>query len=524
MELSHLEYLLFSALSYCYFDKRDLEISLADLLYYSDSSESNKKRILLANKIFKTMNYYSIWGTLEDHLIPILKDWEVIDILDRTDYGDEENKSGFYAIAFGKKDKENNIYKILISFRGSQLFPFKEAYRDFIETDLKIGLGKKPSQFDEGLEFYQKIISNYQYEIVELTGHSLGGGIAQYVAVMSENIIKNSSFVPKTVTFNSIGIAVEGMIKVEDFLELNEVRRFICNLSKDNKWESIKLNLISFLKKKANFIDSSKKLLKIPSDFSIKSIKIYEIEKIAFLSQLKLIKNLDLSEENYETLINLLFNKENLETELELAYKVLNNFRQNKKYGSSVANYVHSSDFTATYFPHIGKTIYIDKYLEEKSKINHKDFFKSLNIFQTMIKQYHLFDVFIPFIARERGKNIEQKENDFSSKLNICYLSSALRRLIYKEKCSKDLLLYYYKRKVKLSNNEMYLLKNIILKDFQKSKDLFTYKNHIIKRCDELSDNDFLSMWYDSIDRLASPFEYTDIFDYINFVYEENMF
>jgi len=523
VKLSHLEYLLFSALSYCYFDERDCFINLADLFYYSDNSEINKKRILLTNKMFKTMNYYSIWETLENNIIDILKSWEVVDVLDRTDYGKEHIKTGFYGIAFGKKYDNNKLNKILISFRGSQLFPFKEAYRDFIETDLKIGLGKKPTQFDEGLEFYKRIINKFDYKSVELTGHSLGGGIAQYVAVMSETLIQDDYFVPNTCTFNSIGIAVQGMIKVEDFLELNEVKNFICDLTNENKWESIKPNLIFYLKKKLNFIESSTKLLPIPSDFDIKNIKIHDIEKLAFLSQLKLMKNLNLTEENYEQLITLLFSKENLEKDLYKAIKILEAFHENTKYSNNIFNFAHSSDFTATYFPHIGKTIYIDKYLEEKSKINKKDFFKTLNIFQTMIKQYHLFDVFIPFISRKRGKNIEFSENDFSGQLNICYLSSALRRLIYKEKCSKELLIFYYKRKLILKEKEIYFLKNIIIKDFEKSKDMFIYKNHIVKRLKEISNEDFLSMWYDSADRLVSPFEYLDIFDYINFVYEETI-
>ena len=47
-----------------------------------------------------------------------------------------------------------------------------------------------------------------------LTGHSLGGGIAQYVAL---TVDKNSNYIPYTYTWNAVGINREGIVSILDF-------------------------------------------------------------------------------------------------------------------------------------------------------------------------------------------------------------------------------------------------------------------------------------------------------------------
>ncbi len=149
MSISHMEYLLFSGLSYCYFQKSDIGKDLGEILGFQGDYKERHKRILIKNDYFKTFNYFETRTILAEKVLPNISDWEVIDILDRTDFGDEETKTGYYSIAFGKRDYNGGYEDIILAFRGSQMFPLKEAYRDFIETDLKIGFGKKPIQFDE---------------------------------------------------------------------------------------------------------------------------------------------------------------------------------------------------------------------------------------------------------------------------------------------------------------------------------------------------------------------------------------
>ncbi len=522
MSISHMEYLLFSGLSYCYFQKSDIGKDLGEILGFQGDYKERHKRILIKNDYFKTFNYFKTWTILAEKVLPNISDWEVIDILDRTDFGDEETKTGYYSIAFGKRDYNGGYEDIILAFRGSQMFPLKEAYRDFIETDLKIGFGKKPIQFDEGLEAYERLIKEYDYKKVKLTGHSLGGGIAQYVAVMSERILEDKSFVPTTITFNGVGILVEGMIKVEEFLELKKTKEFILKMVPEVKWEKIKNTLIFYLKKKAPFIKSSTRLLPIPDDFGPQKLKLWDIEKVAAMSQLKLIHSLPLEEKQFDLLIDTLFDKKHLNEELAEAMSILNNFHENKKYLNKVLNFAHTNDFTASYFFHIGKTIFVNRNFEVQVKTIKRDFLKTLMIFQTVVKQYHLFDVFIPFIGRKDGMNIFTQENYFSPELNIKYVASALRRMIFKELCSRELLLIYYKRKDKFNTKEIEALKNLIANDFEKNKETFIFSEQLKNRILNLEKHDFLSMWFDTLERLSSPYEYQDIFDYINYVFTEN--
>ena len=41
-------------------------------------------------------------------------------------------------------------------------FPLEDAYKDFIETDLAIGLGKIPLQFYEGVEVYYNLVNKHK--------------------------------------------------------------------------------------------------------------------------------------------------------------------------------------------------------------------------------------------------------------------------------------------------------------------------------------------------------------------------
>ncbi len=45
------------------------------------------------------------------------------------------------------------------------------------------------------------------------------------------------------------------------------------------------------------------------------------------------------------------------------------------------------------------------------------------------------------------------------------------------------------------------------------------FKIEIIETIDDLDLNEFKNLWFEILDRLVSPFEFIDIFDYITFSY-----
>ena len=504
MAILHTEYLIFSALSYCVFGKQDLNKNVFELL--DDDNMESRERILLKNDVFFAFDFLGSWKTIGKNLLDFLKEWYVVEIMDKTDDGDSKVKSGFYGIAFGKKDKDDNYKEIVIAYRGSQLFPIKEAYRDFVETDFKIGLGKKPKQFDEGFELYKSVIEKYPYEEVRLTGHSLGGGIAQYVAVMSELATENNNFVPKTVTFNGVGILVDGMFKIEDFIDYEKSLVLIKNWGHENKWDKISKVLQGFFTKKMEDIIKKKEL--ILSDMELKS----------FYSQFFFITGHSIKEEDIKLLTNSLLTHENIEN-LDKVTKLIKEFSENTKYLKKVKNFAHSEDFTASFLPHIGRTILIDKRLSEKKNSVYKKFPLNIKAFQKEMMTYHLFDIFIPYISINYGVSSENREFYLAKNLNFLYVAASIRKLIYEEKFSKSLLVFYYTQKMHYTFAELNMIKDLMIKEIEESKESFIFKEQIIDSLKNSDESEFKNIWFEIIDRLPSPFEQKDIYDHILYVY-----
>ena len=87
---------------------------------------------------------------------------------------------------------------------------------------MAIGLGKIPLQFYEGVEVYYNLVNKHKIlpKNISLTGHSLGGGIAQYVAL---SVDKNSQTIPYTYTWNAVGINRDGIVSVLDYIDLEKI-------------------------------------------------------------------------------------------------------------------------------------------------------------------------------------------------------------------------------------------------------------------------------------------------------------
>lgn len=119
-----------------------------------------------------------------------IEGWEVITGVEGigTD-GVSSEWAGFQAVAY----KNEATKEIVIAYRGT------DSLLDGIISDAQIAFNLTPQQTSPALEFYNKIAASVSGEdyTISVTGHSLGGSLAQYVAA-----VKGIS----AVTFNGPGI------------------------------------------------------------------------------------------------------------------------------------------------------------------------------------------------------------------------------------------------------------------------------------------------------------------------------
>ena len=125
-----------------------------------------------------------------------VSNWQVLDIPGNNASGVYETLNSFAAVAYGRYDTNNKLQEIVIAYRGT------DSILDWTPSNLQILLTLTPSQKNKAIEFYDKVAENYEGIDITITGHSLGGAIAQLLGAKYGN---------KTVTFN-----VPGMLNMLD--------------------------------------------------------------------------------------------------------------------------------------------------------------------------------------------------------------------------------------------------------------------------------------------------------------------
>lgn len=139
-------------------------------------------------------NLYLILSDLTyvDSTNTIPSGWTSIDVSGYTDVNDFYTESnGFACIAY------KNGNDIVIAFRGT------DSKRDLVMSDLPIALDLIPStSYIYAMNFYDAIKNDPLYAdcTISLTGHSLGGAIAQ---LLSASLKSDEGNICNTVTFNA---------------------------------------------------------------------------------------------------------------------------------------------------------------------------------------------------------------------------------------------------------------------------------------------------------------------------------
>lgn len=498
------DYLLLSILSYCNFSEEDYGKSLEEMFL-----DENFRKIKSGSFYFCAEENKTIFF---EFFKDILKDWKVFYVDNRTASMGEKS-SGFYAAVF----KKEGMY--VIAFRGSEKYPVEDAYKDFVETDLSIGVGKRPRQFWEGLEIYNRLCDNFKIplENISVTGHSLGGGIAQFVALMSD---KERGRVPYTCTWNSVGISRDGIVSVEDFIDYEEILNQ-CEMTEKEKhifleFKSHYLNfLLKELKKIGAIKDNKTVLVSNNSDiyFSLESDFLKHLSKTtnidSCLSKMTPLRKHELITKNQ--LFQKFFQMDNLGEKLMKASYFIQKVRNNDFYEENVINFCHSKDLTNALFPHVGSVYQIDLDFMKKD-LKRKNIFKSFIFLTKSVQGYHFQDVFLPFIEVHG-----ERKGMFSKKLSLDFISSLLRKLIYLEYCfSKEFLAEYYNL-VDITENNYEYIKNEILKGLSNTGEEILYKKQAFDQVNNMDLEQISNLWKILKRKLASPYRAKDIFDLMIF-------
>ena len=104
---------------------------------------------------------------------------------------EENKKTGFYGEVYKCGDELAVVYRGTDTARGK-----KESVKDFLVGDLPMGFGITSGQYADAKKLYDKVQKSYGGKRIILTGHSLGGSLAQLVSAESGR---------KAVTFNAYG-------------------------------------------------------------------------------------------------------------------------------------------------------------------------------------------------------------------------------------------------------------------------------------------------------------------------------
>jgi len=270
---------------------KDLEfLVLADLAYerFDEIKDIRPLKEVFSGKKFNDKKRKQRWEFFSERM----EGWKLLEGFDLSRYkGEYEDKpegiksqyEGFYAAAFEKDDE------IVIAYRGTDKeVGGKESkwnlFKEFAYTNGQIVCGMPGIQFKLAEEFYNKILDSPKLrnknKTINITGHSLGGGLAQYVAVIGAEKIA------KTVVWNGVGVA--GFSRMNGYELFGENAIFnkmkLDEMSKGTGAKSneilkglinggyVKLNGTYLTNPNTEFVDLPNHLEKIPTKEKLKDI------------------------------------------------------------------------------------------------------------------------------------------------------------------------------------------------------------------------------------------------------------
>ena len=172
---------------------------------------------LYASNITYEFEKARIRGKREDEVLKDVKSNMKNNYPEKLEYLDDfyDKDTGTSGTAF--KDKDTG--EVILAYTGSN-----DLWNDWIKTDIgRIGLGLGDDHVNSARKFYEKIRAEYGDDII-LTGHSLGGNLAQWIALYYN--------VQKTIIYNPapLHISSDNIVDVVDKLTKDTIIRIFGSL------------------------------------------------------------------------------------------------------------------------------------------------------------------------------------------------------------------------------------------------------------------------------------------------------
>ena len=181
---------------------------------YDESSGTWKPREGLTQKQIDQLNAANTLSQLmEDHGASYAKNWKVIDRCDKND------TSGFYGCVIDTGDGN-----AIVGFRGSESYDAGQYIDDWGKADLGLLNNALTEQQKDAEEYIRHVYDKYgdDYNTFSLTGHSLGGNLAQHAGNMAPDEMRGKIY--HVISFDGPGFSDE-YIK-SHYIEIQKAKRY----------------------------------------------------------------------------------------------------------------------------------------------------------------------------------------------------------------------------------------------------------------------------------------------------------